>query len=627
MGLGIPRITDFGLARDLSARQRLTETGSFMGTPCYMAPEQVRKEHGGPAVDVHALGAILYEMLTGRPPFEGATSAETIHRLLHEEPLSPLRLRPQLSADLATLCLKCLEKSPRRRYASAGELAEDLRRFQEGKPIGARPVGVLGRTHRWCLRRPLVAGLLALCALLGAGLLTMVLLYEARLAARVEDEQRQIVQLNILIGTEKLEAGDALLAVLRFAEALRLEESPEHAREDRAKIASALRQCPELEQLRIRDERVLCVATGSAQLWVASITRDGSVLVWDAWTGGQQGRTLHPEETSVGGALSSDGRYLATITTAGTVRVWDVTTGQGRKLPDDHKAAVQWRSFTPDGRSLLTQHNDHTVRVWGLTDGAFVARSSVRGEGVVFSSVSDDSHWLFTANTAGTVEIHDLEAGKRLGSPVSMWQGVRVAAFSPDGRRLVAAGADGRVGVWDVNASAWLPGPGTPRYAVSRIWFSPDGERVLLAAEERGCRIWSLQTSEMLDLPLTDAGTVTSARFSSDGRLVVVGTDNGARVWNARNGQPITPLLRHGAPGAAAALDGNGRRLVTVSREGTACVWGLAKSPQPQGGATAEDLVKLAQLLSNTRINEQQTPERLEPGALRDLWNGLHREP
>src|SRR5262249_40191570 len=150
-----PKITDFGLAKRLDEQSSRTQSGEVVGTPSYMAPEQAGgKKAIGPATDVYALGAILYELLTGRPPFKGATALDTVVQVLHEEPVRPGRLRPQLPRDLETICLKCLEKDPAKRYASARELADDLQHFRHGKPIQARPVGPLERGWKWARRRP-----------------------------------------------------------------------------------------------------------------------------------------------------------------------------------------------------------------------------------------------------------------------------------------------------------------------------------------------------------------------------------------------------------------------------------------------------------------------------------------
>ncbi|MGE3822294.1 MAG: serine/threonine-protein kinase, partial [Isosphaeraceae bacterium] len=160
---GAPRIADFGLARDLQDEDRptLTRTSQVVGTPRYMAPEQAagRDERNGPGVDIHALGAILYELLTGLPPFRAPTLAQTLAQVVAQVPTAPRRLDPRVPIDLDTVCVKCLEKAPARRYESAGALAEDLRRFLDGRPVLARPVGPVERVWRTCARRPLIAGL------------------------------------------------------------------------------------------------------------------------------------------------------------------------------------------------------------------------------------------------------------------------------------------------------------------------------------------------------------------------------------------------------------------------------------------------------------------------------------
>lgn len=174
---GTPKVADFGLAKrldlDTVAQARLTPTGAIVGTPSYMAPEQASgvAKHLGPSVDIYALGAILYEMLTGRPPFLGETLTDTLYQVLDMEPIAPRRLNPVVPRDLETICLRCLQKRPASRYASAAALADDLERFLDGRPILARPVGRIERAIKWARRRPAQAMLLAvstLALLLGA---------------------------------------------------------------------------------------------------------------------------------------------------------------------------------------------------------------------------------------------------------------------------------------------------------------------------------------------------------------------------------------------------------------------------------------------------------------------------
>jgi serine/threonine-protein kinase len=191
---GTPKITDFGLARRLEGGGGLTVTGAAMGTPGYMAPEQARGQKGavGPAADVYGLGAILYELLTGRPPFRAETAAATLQQVLAEDPAPPARLNAKTPRDLETICLKCLHKDPRRRYATAAALADDLRRFQRGEPVRARPAGLPSRLGKWARRRPTHAAMLA------AGLLLLVVLVVGGVwLALHQAERRRLIEADL----------------------------------------------------------------------------------------------------------------------------------------------------------------------------------------------------------------------------------------------------------------------------------------------------------------------------------------------------------------------------------------------------------------------------------------------
>jgi formylglycine-generating enzyme required for sulfatase activity len=173
LGVATPKITDFGLARR-AAGTGLTQTGAVLGTPSYMAPEQAegKSKEIGPAADVYALGAILYECLTGRPPFKAATAFDTLTQVIADEPVAPTQLNARVPRDLETICLKCLRKEPAKRYATAEELALDLQRFLRGEPVQARPAGRLERARKWAKRRPAAAGLLAVIVVALAGLVS-----------------------------------------------------------------------------------------------------------------------------------------------------------------------------------------------------------------------------------------------------------------------------------------------------------------------------------------------------------------------------------------------------------------------------------------------------------------------
>jgi serine/threonine-protein kinase len=229
-----PKVTDFGIARQLDADSGQTQVGVVLGTPSYMAPEQAygKSKEIGPAADIYSLGAILYECLTGRPPFQGATPLQTLEQVRTREPAAPSALNRQAPRDLETICLKCLHKSPARRYASAEDLAEDLRRFLEGKPVRARPVGAVERTVKWARRRPAAALLVAvLLVMFGAAAGAGIWLRQQEADRRAAEAQRE------------KQAREAIETALKRADDLRRDERWQEAllilTEARAHLAEA----------------------------------------------------------------------------------------------------------------------------------------------------------------------------------------------------------------------------------------------------------------------------------------------------------------------------------------------------------------------------------------------------
>src|SRR5262245_2738181 len=250
---GALKITDFGLAKWLhdvpggDAAAAPTRTGVLVGTPAYMAPEQAAGNRDiGPATDVYALGVILYQLLTGRVPFQGDSALEVLRQVKEDEPLTPSRLRPGLPRDLETVCLKCLRKEPGQRYASAAELAEDLRRFQAGKPIAARPVGTPERVWRWCRRNPALA---TLTSFLATALL-VIAFGSLVVAVRARRAQQEI--------TDKLWE-----SYLRQVQAGRLSQEIGHRLDNLDVLEKAARIRPDLK---LRNEAIACLTLTDLRL-------------------------------------------------------------------------------------------------------------------------------------------------------------------------------------------------------------------------------------------------------------------------------------------------------------------------------------------------------------------------
>ncbi len=257
---GTPKVTDFGLARRLESGGGITESGALLGTPSYMAPEQAegRSRDVGPATDVYALGAILYESLTGRPPFRAETAAATVQQVLASDPVPPSRLNPRVPRDLETICLKCLNKEPHRRYTSAQELSDDLRRFREGKPVRARPVGVAERTVKWARRRPAAALLIAALSLMVGSVLAIGLWLRQQEEDRQAAKTQQEGQARQAIETARIRSEDSRLkeqwpeAILILTEAsTHLADAHSPGLEERLRRAlSDCRTAADLERVR-----------------------------------------------------------------------------------------------------------------------------------------------------------------------------------------------------------------------------------------------------------------------------------------------------------------------------------------------------------------------------------------
>ncbi|ODU01672.1 MAG: hypothetical protein ABS79_01330 [Planctomycetes bacterium SCN 63-9] len=408
----VPRLCDFGLAKLLDQAADDTRTAPVIGSPPYMAPEQAdgRLDRIGPATDIYGLGAILYELLTGRPPFRGENSLETIRLVLEDDPPSPRSLRPGLPRDLETIALKCLEKCPADRYASAALLADELGRFLDDRPIAARPAGVLRRSVKWARRRPAQAvfgGFLLLTALGAAGALVGGQWWQARQNARLREVNDRLEATNTQLGqvNDRLEATIAraeqtdrdarhrLFGSLVKQSQLALDDGHEELALDLLKSVADIRT-PPAEEIGFSwshlDRRIRCrlsvLAKGHRPVFFVQASPDGKTLaafhdqgpliLWDMAGGEPRGSAAGPIQHFRGIAFSADSRTLAVSHHDGLPRVsfWDASTGQpwGARLTTRRSLTDLYLS--DDGRTLAgIPHTatlpEHRLYYWDLSAG------------------------------------------------------------------------------------------------------------------------------------------------------------------------------------------------------------------------------------------------------------------
>jgi WD40 repeat protein len=593
---GEPHVSDFGLAKRVDVDKELTQSGAIVGTPSYMAPEQAAAAKDlTTAIDVYSLGAILYELLTGRPPFRGETALEILRAVVEQAPPQPRGLNRRISRDLETVCLKCLDKEPQRRYGSAVALAEDLERWRRGEPILARRAGAAERAWRWCRRQPALAAALGLAAVALVAVAVVSSLFAVHLSDSVdriseekdraenagqrarealgeaERRQRQAATLALGQGLSLCENMEVSRGMLWLAHSLEI------APPDAADLQRLIRTQLAAWSCQVHPpDAVLAHPPPNTGTWAWSPDCDtvllesgdeGQVQFWSLQAGKPLGPPLANPDIVTHALFSADGRTLLTRSTQ-SVQIWDVATARPRGRPLAFPAQVWDMALSADGRRFATGTTNGTVQVWDTATGK-AAGPAVAGPDKGFPvALSRDGKLLLTGGDKGAARLWDARTGKPLGPPLQHGEHVNEVAFSPDSTVAVTVGL-GKALLWETATGKQRGLSLDHGDDISALAFSPDGKLLATGGRDGMVRLWNVTAGHTAGPPLPhgqQAG-LNALAFSQDGKLLLTGSDDGAaRVWELSTLEMRGEPVLHEGPVSDVAFAPGGRTFLTATQ-------------------------------------------------------------
>lgn len=651
-----PLIADFGLAKLRDVDGELTQAGEILGTPVYMAPEQAAGSANDVAttMDVYSLGAIFYALLTGKPAFHGGTPAETLRRVVHEDPAAPRKINPQVPHELEIICLKCLEKEPRRRYGSAEALADDLNRWFEHRPIHARRNGFWEHTLKWARRRPATAILVFVSTLATFVLLASSLWYNARLNTEMAkvNHERQRAEDN----SSKLE--DRELTARRHAYGANM--SLAYQAWNTGHLAQSLRllssDIPRTDEFDLRSFD-----------WhhLAYLAHRDLKQVFGSGPGPVRG--VH---------FSPDSRQIIYAGADGVVRIRDLISGEHRDWKA-HEGPIRSTAISPNGDCLATLDNDGVLKVWNLSDGsqrftwrpqrrlshfytvtsslAFTAdskRLALISEGVPLLdaktgqelgrckldgdlnavSFTQDAQTLVVAtNNRGVLLVQDVSAGQSpemLGDDSSY---VLAIAMSPDGTTLASSSEDGILKLWDLENRREVARFEEHTGAIYCLAYSPGGERIASGGEDGTVTIRDLAGGSLR--LFAHPGTVYSLAFSADGKFLATGDAHGQlRLWDLRVSDTNALIHAHRGTIYSLSFSPDGKTLVSGGKDRAIRFWDVETGMQRAileghtGSVTSLAHVEHgATLISGNCFPGNQAPKPSDEGGSVRFWDVVSR--
>ncbi|MBN9691120.1 MAG: protein kinase [Verrucomicrobia bacterium] len=565
---GLPHVSDFGLAKLADGDAGLTLSTSVLGTPAYMAPEQAEgrtREVGVPA-DVHALGVILFELLTGRVPFEGGSAVEILRRVAENEPPRLRSIHPGVDPDLEAICLHCLEKRPDRRYSSAAELAADLGRWLSEEPIAIRPGTSVQRFRKMIVRRPLVSALAFAASVFLVGGLA-VSTWQWGLARQAAS----LAQAAELKARQNSYVADMMLA------SSELDRNPGRVRE----LLDRHRPVAGQSDLRGWEWRYL---------WGA--IRPGSLEILC-----RRSRSVFSLTISV------DGRWAGIGEFNGGFSLWDLQSGQ--EVWKEPEPMIEGGSFDgtrvaaspTEGRlaySFRGSNGVHQVRVLDVATRQIVHRFPIGSSVRMLAGTRDGSRWIVTT-AEGTLQVWDGASGRQTQRwPVPLdpyWVHNRGAplAISPDGLLAAVDDQQGGIRVLELETGVERHRFKTSRAQVLAMAFSPDGRRLAAGASynEPVIRIWNLEDGRMEAELVGHHGWISGLAFLSGDRLLSTSQDQSIRIWDVPNRSVLRVLRGHGKEVWSFALGPGADLLLSGSKDGEVRRWSLQSEPTSDGAYRA----------------------------------------
>jgi len=566
---GEPKVSDFGRARKIEQDSGLTRTGAVMGTPSYMPPEQAagKTSQVGPLSDVYSLGAILYCLLTGRPPFQAANPLDTMMQVIEKEPVSVQTLNSGVPKDLETICHKCLQKDPAKRYGSAQEFADDLQRWLKGEPIRARAVSRSERAWRWIKRNPVLSGSIA------SAISAVILGSIASLWFGIESKRSEVRALASAEESRRnLYSGHMNLAHRNW-------ES------NRVELARDLlsRQLPEVRNLVVDMrgfewyymDRLINLPWASFK-GGAVFSPDGTRLaagygalkLWDVSTGQEILKQGWAEQDCV--AFSPEGKYIAYSCFKNEVSILDLSTGQETVKLQGHSDPVYSIAFSPDGKRLATGSMDKTIKLWNAASGLETATLQGHSDSVDCVAFSPDGERIASASVGDqTVKLWDVSSGEETAT-INVQSFHSKFVFSPDGEFLATTGRT--LKLWDVQTGVESMALKGISDEVTCVAFSPDGKRLAFGGNDSPTKIYNWTPGEEEVTTLIRSGPVRSLAFSPDGTRLLCDES----LWDCSIDQDKVVLKGHFDDVVCVAFSPDGKQLASVSNDQTIKLWDLS---------------------------------------------------